>query len=144
MGISKEHAKWSPVAAATYRFWPIITINEEACSNLTFEQKQQLVECCPDRILELDEVSGKLVVAENAWEMATFTDDLMYLQRSMKKRQEDDDFVTVEHSQDKFIFCVEGTGAMDAEDIVESSMKVMIDRLIYLRSRVDTDTMTMG
>lgn len=137
MGISKEHAKWCPVAAATYRFWPIITINDEACSTLTHDQKQQLVDVCPDNILELDEVSGKLVVAENAWELATFTDDLKHLQMSMKKRPEDDDFVTVEHSQDKFIFCVEGTGAMDAEDILMSSLRVLADRLFYLRSKLD-------
>ena len=136
MGISKEHSKWCPVAAATYRFWPIITINDEACSTLTHEQKQQLVDSCPDRILELDEVSGKIIVAENAWELATFTEDLHYLQKSMKKRPEDEDFVTVEHSEDKFIFCVEGTGAMDAEDILMSSLKVLDDRLVYLHSRV--------
>lgn len=137
MGISKEHAKWCPVAAATYRFWPEITVNDEACSTLTHEQKQQLIDVCPDRILELDEVSGKIVVAENAWELATFTEDLKTLQNSMKKREEDDDFVTVEHSQDRFIFCVEGTGAMDAEDILMSSLKVLSDTLTNLRAEVD-------
>mmetsp|Transcript_24692 Transcript_24692/g.30361 ORF Transcript_24692/g.30361 Transcript_24692/m.30361 type:complete len:326 (+) Transcript_24692:78-1055(+) len=137
MGISKEHAKWCPVAVATYRFWPEININDELCSTLTHEQKQQLVDVCPDRILELDEVSGKLVVAENAWELATFTEDLKLLQETMKKRPEDDDFVTVEHSQDRFIFCVEGTGAMDAEDILMSSIKVLSDRMLYLRSKLD-------
>lgn len=137
MGISKEHAKWCPVAAATYRFWPIITVNDEACSTLTHEQKQTLVDTCPDRILELDDVTGKIVVAENAWELATFTEDLMYMQKSMKKRPEDEDFVTVEHSQDRFIFCVEGTGAMDAEDVLLSSMRVLADRLFSLRSKLD-------
>jgi DNA-directed RNA polymerase II subunit RPB3 len=137
LGISKEHAKWCPVATATYRFWPIITVNDEACSTLTHDQKQQLIDVCPDRILELDEVSGKIVVAENAWELATFTEDLKHLQDSMKKRPEDDDFVTVEHSQDKFIFCVEGTGAMDVEDILMSSLRVLSDRLFYLRSKLD-------
>jgi DNA-directed RNA polymerase II subunit RPB3 len=95
MGIAKEHAKWSPVAVATYRFDPIITINEEACALLTMEQKQQLVDACPDRILELDEVSGKL------------------------------------------IFSVEGTGAMDAEDILMSALKVLKDRLNYLATMVE-------
>jgi DNA-directed RNA polymerase II subunit RPB3 len=73
LGIAKEHAKWSPVAVATYRFWPIIHIHEEACMHLTMEQKQELVDTCPDRILELDEMSGRLVVSENAWETCTFT-----------------------------------------------------------------------
>ena len=47
----------------------------------------------------------------------------------MKKRPEDDDFVTVEHSTDRFIFSVEGTGAMDAEEVLMSSLRVLKDRL---------------
>jgi len=137
MGISKEHAKWCPVAVATYRFWPIITINEEACNMLTLEQKQELVDACPDRILDLNEITGNLVAVENAFEMATFTEDLNEVQKSMKKRQEDDDFVSVVHSTDRFVFSVESTGAMDAEDILLSSLRVLKDRLNYLAAEVE-------
>ena len=136
MGISKEHAKWCPVAVATYRFWPIITINAEACNMLTMEQKQELVDVCPDRILELDETEN-LVAAENAYEMATFTEDLKMAQEAMKKRPEDEDFVSVVHSTDKFLFSVESTGAMDAEDILLSSLRVLKDRLNYLAAEVE-------
>lgn len=137
MGISKEHAKWCPVAVATYRFWPIITINEEACNMLTLEQKQELVEACPDRILELDEITGNLVAVENAYEMATFTEDLKTAQEAMKKRPEDDDFVKVVHSTDRFVFSIESTGAIDAEDILLSSLRVLKDRLNYLAAEVE-------
>jgi len=137
MGISKEHAKWCPVAVATYRFWPIITINQEACSMLTLEQKQELVEACPDRILELDEITGNLVAVENAFEMATFTEDLKTTQNAMKKRPEDDDFVRVVQSQDKFVFSVESTGAMDAEEILMSSLRVLKDKLNYMAAEVE-------
>ncbi|KAL3782425.1 hypothetical protein ACHAWO_007114 [Cyclotella atomus] len=137
MGISKEHAKWCPVAVATYRFWPEITINQEACSMLTLEQKQELVEACPDRILELDEITGNLVAVENAYEMATFTEDLKVAQNAMKKRPEDDDFVKVVQSQDRFVFSVESTGAMDAEEILMSSLRVLKDKLNYLAAEVE-------
>lgn len=137
MGISKEHAKWCPVAVATYRFWPIITINEEACNMLTMEQKQELVDACPDRILELDEITGKLIAVENAFEMATFTEDLKVAQEAMKKRPEDDDFVNVVQSTDRFVFSVESTGAMDAEDILLSALRVLKDRLNYLAAEVE-------
>ena len=137
MGISKEHAKWCPVAVATYRFWPVITINEEACNMLTLEQKQELVEACPDRILDLDEITGNLVAVENAYEMATFTEDLKVAQEAMKKRPDDDDFVNVVQSTDKFVFTVESTGAVDAEDIVLSSLRVLKDRLNYLAAEVE-------
>lgn len=137
MGISKEHAKWCPVAVATYRFWPIITINEEACNMLTMEQKQELVDACPDRILDLDEITGNLVPVDNAYEMATFTEDLKMAQNAMKKRPEDDDFVTVEHSTDRFVFLVESTGAMDAEEILMSALRVLKDKLNYLAAEVE-------
>lgn len=136
MGISKEHAKWCPVAVATYRFFPEITLNEEALSTLTMEQKMELVECCPDQILELDEVTGKISVCDYVEECATFTEDLRMTQNMMKKRPEDEDFVVVKQSTDRFIFTVESTGAMDAEEILMSALRVLKDRLNYLALEV--------
>ncbi len=82
-------------------------------------------------------MSGKILVSEYAWETATYTEDLKVLQDTMKKRPEDEDFVTVEHSTDRFIFSVEGTGAMDAEEILMSSLRVLKDRLNYLATMVE-------
>ena len=104
---------------------------------LTLEQKQELVEACPDRILELDEITGSLVAVDNAYEMATYTEDLQSAQEAMKKRPEDDDFVKVEHSTDRFVFSVESTGAMDAEEILLSSLRVLKDRMNYLMAEVE-------
>jgi DNA-directed RNA polymerase II subunit RPB3 len=97
--------KWCQMAVATYKFQPIITINEDACTTLTQDQKQQLVDVCPDRILEIHEVSGKLVVGEYASETATYTEDLMVLQDTMKKKEEEDS-VMVEHSDNEYIFAI--------------------------------------
>lgn len=137
LGTSKEHAKWCPVAVVTYRFWPIITINEEQVATLTMEQKQELVDVCPDRILEIDDVTGSIKAVDNAWDLCTYTEDLYYHQQTIKKRIEDDDYVTVEPSQDRFIFTVESTGAMDADEIVLSALRVLKDRLNYLAQEVE-------
>jgi len=140
MGISKEHAKWCPVAVATYRFWPVITINEEQCSTLTMEQKMEIVDVCPDKILEIDEATGTLQAVENAAELATYTEDMKLCQNAMKKQPEDDDFITVVQSTDKFLFSVESAGAMDSEEIVLSALKVLKDRLSYIAQEVDNLT----
>ena len=137
MGIAKEHTKWSPVAVANYRFWPIVKINEEQIATLSMEQKQELVDVCPDRILEIDEVTGSIKPVEDYWEVATYTEDLKFFQESLKKRKEDDDFVRVEHSTDRFIFSVESTGCMDADEIVMSALRVLKDRLNYLAQEVE-------
>ena len=137
MGISKEHAKWCPVAVATYRFWPEITINEEQMATLTMEQKQELVDCCSDKILEIDPVTGMVQEAEDAWDRATYTEDLKFKNDALKKRQEDEDFVKCEPSQDRFIFSVESTGCMDADEILLSALRVLKDRLNYLAQEVE-------
>jgi DNA-directed RNA polymerase II subunit RPB3 len=137
LGISKEHSKWCPVAVCTYKFWPVITINEEACSTLTMEQKQALVEVCSDRILLLDDVTGGIKAADDAWDKATFTEDLDQFQQTLKKRLEDEDYVKVTPSEDKFIFSVESTGAMDAQEIILSALRVLKDKLMYLQQEVE-------
>jgi DNA-directed RNA polymerase II subunit RPB3 len=137
LGISKEHSKWCPVAVCTYKFWPVIDINEEACSTLTMEQKQALVDVCSDRILLLDDVTGGFKAADDAWDKATFTEDLDQYQQTLKKRLEDEDFVKVTPSEDKFIFSVESTGAMDAQEIVMSALRVLKDKLMYLQQEVE-------
>lgn len=138
MGIAKEHTKWSPVAVATYRFWPEIYINDEQMATLTLEQKQELVDVCPDRILELDEVTGEIKPVENAWDICTYTEDLKFAQHAMKKRPEDDDFVTVTPSKDRFIFNVETTGAIDADECVLTALKVLKKRLNDLARELET------
>jgi len=137
LGIAKEHAKWCPVAVATYRFWPIIDINVEQMATLTMEQKQELVDCCPDKILELDPITGEIRAVENAWDICTYTEDLKFTQNAMKKRPEDDDFVTVRPSTDRFIFTVESTGAIDADEILLGALKVLKKRLSYLAQELE-------
>lgn len=138
LGISKEHAKWCPVAVATYRFWPEIHINDEQMATLSLEQKREIVESCPDRILALDEVTGEVRAVENAWDIATYTEDLKFAQKSMKKRQEDDDFVTITQSTDRFIFNVETTGAMDADEVVMTALRVLRNKLNNLAQELET------
>merc|ERR1712183_325380 len=101
------------------------------------EQKQELVDCCPDKILEIDPVTGMIAPVENYWDLATYTEDLKFAQDAMKKRAEDEDFVRIEPSKDKFIFSVESTGAMDADEILLSALRVLKDRLNYLAQEVE-------
>lgn len=49
-GIAKEHAKWSPVAVATYKYEPLIEINPDVETQLTPEQRADFVEICPAKV----------------------------------------------------------------------------------------------
>lgn len=98
----------------------------------------ELVEACPDKILELDELTGEVRAVENAWDICTYTEDLDFAQRALKKRPEDDDFVTVRPSKDRFIFSVETTGAIDADECLLAALKVLKKRLNDLARELET------
>jgi DNA-directed RNA polymerase II subunit RPB3 len=134
MGISKEHAKWCPVSVATYRFWPETYLNHSALNTLTSAQKQTLVDACPDRILELDPVTNELQFAKGFEERCTYTEDLEQAQNALKQRPEDEDFISVKQATDKFIFEVESTGCMHADEIVMSGIKVLNKKLNALKA----------
>ncbi|GMI21817.1 hypothetical protein TeGR_g3967 [Tetraparma gracilis] len=136
MGIAKEHAKWSPVAVCAYRFWPETYLNHAALAALPVKDKQALVDACPDRILKLDDVTGELGFVEGFEYLCTYTEDLDFAQRALKKRPEDDDFVRVAQGDSKFIFEVESSGAMDADQIVLSALKVLGRKLGELQTHV--------
>ncbi|CAM9710430.1 unnamed protein product, partial [Discosporangium mesarthrocarpum] len=62
-GISKEHAKWSPVSVATYKFDPIIEVNQEQESLLTPDQRAALVDICPAKVVyDLHPQTGSIYV----------------------------------------------------------------------------------
>lgn len=50
-GIGRDHAKWSPVATATYRILPRITFKK----SLTEEQAKELVQTCPLGVYEIED-----------------------------------------------------------------------------------------
>ena len=61
-GVGRDHAKWQPVATATYRFEPEITINEELMATLTEEEKMAFVESSPTALFRYDEATRRVVV----------------------------------------------------------------------------------
>ncbi len=136
LGIAKEHAKWSPVATASYRFWPVVSINHEAVKRLSREQKESLVNICPDKVLMLDPVTGEMTTSPDFEYKATFTEDLHYFQQTLKRAPEDEDFVQIVQSEDRFIFTVESTGCMDAEEIVKSGLNVLANKINDLAKNV--------
>jgi DNA-directed RNA polymerase I and III subunit RPAC1 len=53
-GIGRTHAKWSPVATASYRLLPEVTIRGEVRG----EAARTLVDACPMGVFDLEDVAG--------------------------------------------------------------------------------------
>lgn len=54
-GIGRTHAKWSPVATASYRLLPVINLKED----IQGKDAKKLEEMCPMGVFDIEDVGGK-------------------------------------------------------------------------------------
>ena len=53
-GIGKDHAKFSPVATASYRLLPIVSLKEE----IEDDDAEELVAKCPLNVFDIEDLGG--------------------------------------------------------------------------------------
>ena len=63
-GIGKDHAKWSPVATAVFRYQPAITLNKEIIKRMTPEQRADWAASDPNQILKYDAESTTVALGD--------------------------------------------------------------------------------
>ncbi|KAF1778213.1 Ribonuclease H-like domain [Phytophthora cactorum] len=131
LGIGKEHAKWSPVAVATYMYDPIITLNQAVLSTYTPEQKAELYKSCPTEVFETDESYEQFTVGDAM--RCMYCDECVKLADSFKDNPEDDSAVSIRMREDKFIFSVETTGQLKPEEVVICALDLIREKLSSLK-----------
>ncbi len=109
LGTGKDHAKWQP-ALASYKYYPAITVGPES------SRCKKCLEICPTGVFTL--VKGKLKVTNleacilcNACVETTDADDLKVVGR-----------------EDKFVFKVEGTGAIDPKKVFNAACELIVGK----------------
>ncbi|KAJ9124135.1 hypothetical protein QFC22_000931 [Naganishia vaughanmartiniae] len=116
-GIGRTHAKWSPVATASYRLLPHIEIIKDIPPHLATKFQQ----CFPPGVvhLEYDERTGEntKVVVANA--------RLDTVSREVLRHEEFQDSVRLSRIRDHFIYSIESTGAYKPEELLPEAIKVM-------------------
>lgn len=53
-GVGKDHAKFSPVATASYRLLPVVTLKQE----VEGEEAEELVAKCPLDVFDIEDLGG--------------------------------------------------------------------------------------
>ncbi|KAL6715761.1 DNA-directed RNA polymerase core subunit rpc40 [Lecanora helva] len=128
-GIGADHAKWSPVATATYRLLPTIDIIKPILG----DDAKKFARCFPKGVIGLEnvteeegnEVDGvyrgrtgeKKAIVKN-----TFKDTVS---RECLRHQEFKDKVKLGRVQDHFIFSVESTGQFDSDYLFLESVRML-------------------
>lgn len=121
-GIGKDHAKWSPVATASYRLLPEIVIKDDIFD----ADAEKFAACFAPGVVRIEKLrsdaSGhrqKAVVADARRDTVS---------RECLRHAEFAEKVELRRVKDHFIFTVESTGALSASDLVVEACRVLIGK----------------
>jgi DNA-directed RNA polymerase II subunit RPB3 len=137
-GTGKEHAKWSPVSTAVFRYGPEIILDPLKLDQVTLAQKMEFVGSCPTKVYELDGDTIEIARPNKC----TFCEECVRKAESILTGSRTgrillnpyDNFVRVNTIKDHFTFTVESTGALSAMNIVSIALKVLAEKLEDLKS----------
>jgi len=123
-GCGREHAKWSPVATASYRLRPVVSLT--APTPISGAQADRIVASCPTGVFDIEE-SGALRVADEARCTAC---------RECLRNPDDREVISVGRQRNYFHFSVESVGQMPATKLVRLALKTLKEKIVTVRKEL--------
>ncbi|KAI1318750.1 DNA-directed RNA polymerases I and III subunit RPAC1 [Mortierella claussenii] len=121
-GLGQDHAKWSPVATATYRLLPEILINGE----ITGEAAVKFQSCFPEGVVDVVEENGvKKAKVVNPRKDTVSREVLRYAEFENK--------VKLTRVRDHFIFTIESLGSIEPQDLLVQAVQVLVDKCAQVK-----------
>lgn len=120
LGVGGDHAKFSPVATASYRLLPHINITEPIKGELA----QKFQKCFPQGVIGIN-VNDEAFVKDARKDTVS---------REVLRHEEFEGKVKLGRVRDHFIFNVESTGAMTPEEIFFKSVRILKNKAEYLKN----------
>ncbi|KAJ3300291.1 DNA-directed RNA polymerases I and III subunit RPAC1 [Borealophlyctis nickersoniae] len=117
-GIGKEHAKWSPVATASYRLLPDIQILKPIIGDDALKFKK----CFPEGVVKVEKNRDGVLEAR----IANPRKDTV--SREVLRHREFEDKVRLTRIRDHFIFSIESTGILPPQVLFVEAVQVLIDK----------------
>ncbi|KAK6091578.1 DNA-directed RNA polymerase core subunit rpc40 [Batrachochytrium dendrobatidis] len=121
-GIGKEHAKWSPVATASYRLLPDIQILKP----ITGKDAEKFKNCFPEGTVKIVQKNGvgHAEIANPRKDTAS---------REVLRHAEFLDKVRLTRVRDHFIFSIESTGALPPQLLFQEASQILIEKCLNIK-----------
>ncbi|KAJ1914519.1 DNA-directed RNA polymerase core subunit rpc40 [Tieghemiomyces parasiticus] len=126
MGMGREHAKWSPVATASYRLLPHIVLKRP----ITGDQAERLQACFPEGVIDIVEEDGKRVA-----KVANPRRDTV--SREVLRHDEFKDLVELKRVRNHFIFKIESSGIIPSSTLFSQSIKHLMHKVKVVMKAVE-------
>ncbi|OCF33497.1 DNA-directed RNA polymerase I and III subunit RPAC1 [Kwoniella heveanensis CBS 569] len=126
-GVGADHAKFSPVATASYRLLPHIILR----GPIPQEHQTKFQKCFPPGVIEIedDETGQSQCVVKNPRKDT--------VSREVLRHPEFQDLVQLARIRDHFIFNVESTGQYQPEELVPEAIKILLSKITALEEGLD-------
>jgi DNA-directed RNA polymerase I and III subunit RPAC1 len=126
-GIGRDHAKFSPVATASYRLLPEITLTKPVIG----PSADKLAKCFPKGVIGVKDVSGtrKAFVSDPRKDTCS---------REVLRHEDLKDSVELSRVRNHFIFSVESTGALPSDVLVLEAIEVLMSKCTHFISELDS------
>eukprot|EP00698_Gefionella_okellyi_P005001 TRINITY_DN14602_c0_g1_i1.p1 TRINITY_DN14602_c0_g1~~TRINITY_DN14602_c0_g1_i1.p1 ORF type:complete len:332 (+),score=67.77 TRINITY_DN14602_c0_g1_i1:25-1020(+) len=117
-GIGKVHAKWSPVATASYRLLPDVRFVEE----FRDAEADRIVAKCPMKVFDIEDLPAghRRAVVANPRNCT--------MCRECIRDAADDQRIKLMRVKDHFIFSIESTGAIHPRDLFRQAIAILIKK----------------
>lgn len=126
-GIGKDHAKFSPVATATYRLLPEITLLRE----IGGEEAHQLKECFSEGVIEIEKLPDGREVARVVNARKDTCSRNIFRFENLK------DSVKLSRVKNHFIFLIESTGALSPAILMKEAIKILMGKCRRFLNELD-------
>jgi len=113
LGRGKEHAKWQPVSACSYKYAPKVEIDVERC-----DACGKCVEICPKNVLIK---TGNKIEVKDVLECSLCLDCVEVCPKEPPA-------VKVDWDKNSFLFNLESTGTLPVERIISESLKILSEK----------------
>ena len=131
-GIGAQHAKWSPVATASYRMLPEINIVKETAG----DRARELVRKCPMNVFDIEELGGS-----GGEERAVVSRPRnCTMCRECIRGDDWSERVQLRRVRDHYIFSVETTGAYTPANVVKEAIKILRAKGERVRKEMERST----
>ncbi len=126
LGQGKDHAKFQPVCSIGYKYYPKVTVD-----NSKFTSEAQIDEFLKKEHTKLFvKKDGKLATVKDYWKGPDYTDSIASLAPNGA--------ITIEFVPNKFIFTVEGTGALPLKEVFTRATEVFLEKLEEFEEQLKT------